>query len=197
MENVIDEAAASKARTDGGARSGQSIGAAIFEDEASGILNWALAGLARLRDRGLYSIPSSVRDDIARFKDDNNPVGEWAREALRSDPYSKVERRDLVRAYNGWQFEQDGEKAEGRGGRWLLPKLRNQVPHLGDAQSHGGFKYITGVKLTEAGLATWKTYGDVNPHGGAGGCATVVTEVNKVCGDADSHAQDAASSIPF
>ena len=199
MENVIEEDVAAKARTDSGVRPGQSIGAAIFEAEASGILNWALAGLARLRARGFYDIPASVKDAIARFKDDNNPIGEWVREAINLDPYSKVERRDLVRAYNGWEFEQDGEKAVGRGGRWLLPKLRNQVPGLGDYKSgDGANRYITGLKLTELGLAMWKSYGDANPHGGAGGCAATPVEVNKVHGKgSQTHAQDAVSDIPF
>ena len=76
----------------------------IPEAEASGILNWALAGLARLRARGFYDIPQSVKDAISRFKDDNNPIGEWVREAIAVDRYSKQSRgATLVRAYNaGW-----------------------------------------------------------------------------------------------
>ena len=167
MEKVVDDVAAAKARTDNGVRPGQSIGQAIFEAEASGILNWALAGLARLRARGFYDIPESVRDAISRFKDDNNPIGEWAREAIAVDPHSKVERRDLVRSFNGWEFEQDGEKAIGRGGRWLMPRLRNQVSGLGENKVRG-LRYITGLKLTEVGLAMWKTYGErPTSHGGS------------------------------
>ena len=197
MEKVIDEEAAAKGRVDNAVRPGQSIGAAIFEAEASGILNWALAGLVRLRARGFYDIPESVRDAITRFKDDNNPIGEWVREAIMIDPHSMVERRDLVRAYNGWQFEQEGEKAEGRGGRWLLPKLRNQVPGIGEFKNDS-FRYVTGVKLTELGLAMWKSYGEANPHGGAGGCATVVNDVNKIAKKQGfSHAQGAGTNIPF
>jgi P4 family phage/plasmid primase-like protien len=198
MENVIDEEVAAKARTENEARPGQSIGVAIFEAEAPGILNWALVGLGRLRKRGFYDIPESVKDAISRFKDDNNPIGEWVREAVIADRYSMVERRDLVRSFNGWQFEQEGEKAVGRGGRWLLPKLRNQVPGIGDYKSGDGSKrYVTGVKLSELGLTMWKTYGDANPHGGAGGCATVVTDVNKGNKGDFSHAPDAALDIPF
>ena len=196
MENVVEEEVAAKARTENGVRPGQSIGTAIFEAEASGILNWALVGLARLRARGFYKLPESVRDAISRFKDDNNPIGEWVREAVIVDRYSMVERRDLVRSFNGWQFEQEGDKAEGRGGRWLLPKLRNQVPGIGEFKSTS-LRYITGVRLSELGLAMWKAYGEGNPHGGAGGCATVANEVNKGNKGAFNHALDAASDIPF
>ena len=52
MENVISDEVAAKAREANGVGPGGSIGSAIFEAEASGILNWALAGLARLRERG-------------------------------------------------------------------------------------------------------------------------------------------------
>ena len=194
MENVVDEAAAAGTRALWGVPRGHSIGSAIFESEAPGILNWAITGLFRLRERGLYDIPQSVQDAIGRFKDDNNPVGEWVREALRHDPWSKVERRDLVRAFNGWQFEQEGEKAVGRGGTWLLPKLRNQISGLGDIQGKGGFRYITGLKLTDLGLAMWKAYGDANPHGGAGGCATTASDVNKPYDAAKSRGEN---EVPF
>ena len=104
----------------------------MFEAEASGILNWALVGLRRLWARGRYDIPASVNASILQFKDDNNPVAEWAREALEAAPSSKVNRRDLVRAYNGWELEREGDEARAHGGRWLLPKLRSQVRGLGD-----------------------------------------------------------------
>ena len=196
MEKVIDDETAARVRAENGVKPGGSIGSAIFEAEASGILNWALVGLARLRARGFYDLPDSVKDAISRFKDDNNPIGEWTREAVLVDANSMVERRDLVRAFNGWQFEQEGAKAEGRGGRWLMPKLRNQVPGIADFKS-GSYRYVTGVRLTELGLSMWRTYGEANPHGGAGGCMATATEVNKPKGRGSSHDEGAASDIPF
>jgi putative DNA primase/helicase len=180
MTNVIDETAAHQARIDLGGSGGPGIGTAIFDDEGPGILNWALEGLRRLRARGLYDIPESVGVSIRRFKDDNNPVAEWAREAVEADPWSKVARRDLTRAYNGWELEQDGDEARSHGGRWLLPKLRAQVKGLGDMQAHSGARYITGIKLSKAGLATWESYGKASPRNGPGGFAMTQNEVNQV-----------------
>ena len=145
MTNVISPEAAHAARLVAGVGE-QSIGQAVFEREASGILNWALEGLVRLRKRGFYNIPESIKAAITQYKDDNNPVGEWAREALVADPYNRVARSDLVRAYNGWELEQEGEEAHAHGARWLLPRLRNQIKGLGEIQAHAGQRYITGVK---------------------------------------------------
>ena len=179
MSNVIDDQTAQACRVEAGAGD-QSIGMTVFEAEASGILNWALEGLCRLRKRGFYNIPESIKMSITQYKDDNNPVGQWAREALKPDPYSKVERRDLVRSYNGWELEQEGDEARAHGGRWLLPKLRNQVKGLSEMQTHSGHRYLTGVKLTALGIATWTSYGDASPRNGPGGFATSPSEVNQL-----------------
>jgi P4 family phage/plasmid primase-like protien len=182
MSNVIDEVTAHRIRLGIGGN-GLSIGGSIFEMEGPGILNWALEGLHRLMARGFYAIPESVSIAIRQFKDDNNPVGEWAREAVEADPWSKVERRDLVRSYNGWELELEGDEARAHGGRWLFPKLRSQIKGLGTAQGHGGRRYITGVKLTAIGLAMWENYGKASPRNGPGGYALTQGEVNQINGE--------------
>jgi putative DNA primase/helicase len=179
MTNVIDIEAAHAARVAARAEE-QGIGLAIFEREASGILNWALEGLVRLRKRGFYKIPESIKAAIIQYKDDNNPVGQWAREALVADPDHQVARSDVVRAYNGWELEQEGEEARAHGARWLLPRLRNQIKGLGDHQNHEGTRYITGIKLTKLGLAMWASYGAANPRNGPGGFSTTAGEVNRL-----------------
>jgi P4 family phage/plasmid primase-like protien len=179
MTNVISIEAAHAARVAAGVGE-QSIGQAVFEREASGILNWALDGLVRLRKRGFYSIPESIKAAITQYKDDNNPVGQWAREALEADPDHRVARSDVVRAYNGWELEQEGEEAHAHGARWLLPRLRNQIKGLGDYQTHEGTRYITGIKLTKLGLAMWTSYGVANPRNGPGGLSTSASEVNRL-----------------
>ena len=81
LTNVISEEDAFRFRTELGIPRGQSFAAFIFGQEGPGILNWALDGLDRLLDRGAYELPDAVRAAVQRFKDDNNPVGEWARAA--------------------------------------------------------------------------------------------------------------------
>lgn len=179
MTNVIDEKAAKTARTKILDRSTDaSLGVAVFELEAPGILNWALAGLERLRARGFYEIPDGVAVELQRFKDENNPVGEWARDAVEVSGGTRVERQDLVRSYNGWEHDMEGEEAISRGGRWLLPKLRARFPGVGESHSHGGRRYITGIKLTEFGLASWESYAKASPK--PGGFSANKIDVNQV-----------------
>ena len=179
MTNVIDEKAAKTARGEIlGQASDVSLGAAVFELEAPGILNWALAGLERLRARGFYEIPEGVAMALQRFKDENNPVGEWAREAIEVSAGTRIERQDLVRSYNGWEHDMEGDEAISRGGRWLLPKLRARFPGLGEMTNHAGRRYIIGIKLTVMGLASWESYAKASQK--PGGFATVKNDVNQV-----------------
>ena len=150
----------------------------MFEKESAGILNWAILGLARLRRRGFYDIPESVATALQHFKDENNPVGEWAREAVAVAKGMKVERRDLVRSYNGWETDMEGDEARTVGGRWLLPKLRARIPGLGDIQGDGGRRYITGIKLTDVGKAAWDSYAKASAK--PGGFAATSADINQI-----------------
>jgi len=108
----------------------------------------------RLRKRGFYDIPESVKMALTQYKDANNPVGEWAREALVADPFCRIARSDLVRAYNGWELEQSGgDEARAHGADGYCRGLRNQIKGLGDHQVDNGTRYITGARLTALGLA--------------------------------------------
>jgi P4 family phage/plasmid primase-like protien len=82
----------------------------LFEQEGPGVLNWALDGLDRLRDRGLYKIPEHVKAAIDDFKVAENPVVAWARIALERSDTSKIDRKDLVCAFNGWWSEDEGRQ---------------------------------------------------------------------------------------
>ena len=120
MNNVVTEAEAHEVRREKGVPAGETIGSHIVKAEAPGVLNWALAGLQRLMARGQYDPPLSVRMATQRFKDDNNPVSEWIREAVEQDRFCKVSRADLLCAYHGWQREQDGDEAQGDRGQGVL-----------------------------------------------------------------------------
>ena len=115
MGHVRTEHEAKKLRDAAGVSPGDSIGSAIWKVESSGILNWAIVGLRRLLARGFYDIPKSVQVSVQRFKDDNNPVGEWLREGVERADWGKVSRSDLLCAYHGWQRENEGDEAKAIG----------------------------------------------------------------------------------
>jgi len=181
MTNVVSEEQAFEARRKAGVPRGMTLGAWIVSQEGPGVLNWALDGLSALLERGSYELPESVHSAIQRFKDDNNPVGEWARTAIARTLHGKVSRADLACAYHGWQREQDGDDAKAMGNRALLPRLRAIAPWIGDVKDDHGRRYVTGIHLTSEGLQYWDLHMQ-GPQlkGGSKGTSTTKHDVNKI-----------------
>lgn len=181
MTNVVSEEAAPAARQKIGVPRGMTLGSWLVAEEGPGILNWALEGLERLLERGAYDLPESVRNANQRFKDDNNPVGEWARTSIQKTAYGKVSRADVACAYHGWQREQDGDDARALGNRALIPRLRAAVPSIGDFTDEHGRRYLTGIHLTSEGLQYWDLHMQ-GPQlkGGSKGTSSTKHDVNKI-----------------
>jgi P4 family phage/plasmid primase-like protien len=153
----------------------------LFDQEAAGVLNWALEGLERLLARGgRYELPDAVREMMTRFKDENNPVQEFARRALRPDPGSMVLRADLMCAFHGWQKEAEGDEARAMGARAFFPRVRSAVSGSGDYQDSSGRRFLSGMRLTDEGLTLWQTHTEgPQLRGGARGASTDKPAVNK------------------
>lgn len=179
LTNEVSEAEAGKLRARLGVPRGHGLGAFIFQEESSGILNWALDGLAQLMTRGGYAVPDAIQAANQRFKDDNNPVGEWARLGIIKSKTSKVARADLLCAYHGWQREQEGEAAKALGARAFFPRMRAIVPWMEDLTDDQGRRYIGGVALTDEGLQLWERHNDDQLKGGSKGISTSRSDVNR------------------
>jgi P4 family phage/plasmid primase-like protien len=184
MTSVVSEDDAHRMRVDLGVPKGFTVGSHILGQEGPGVLNWALDGLTRLLQRGSYDLPEVVRSAVQRFKDDNNPVGEWARTAVVKSMNSRVSRADIMCAYHGWQREQDGDEARAFGARAFFPRLRAVAPWSSEMQEHSGRRYIVGVALTDEGLQLWDMHNQ-GPHlkGGSKGTSMTKNEVNKIAAD--------------
>lgn len=186
LNKVVSEREATEMRARLGVPAGLSIGAHIMATEAPGVLNWALDGLAKLLERGLFDVPDAVNNDIREFKEGNNPVAEFARAALISSPNIKVERSDLLCAYHGWLREEEGDEARASGARWFFPKLRQAIEGIGDQKSSGD-RFLTGVEMTDEGLRHWETHKDGQQlKGGSAGFSTIKDEVNRIWIDDDA-----------
>ncbi len=64
--------------------------------EADGIFLWALTGLARLKARGDFYIPTCLQENTADEINENNPVHEFAREYLFWDADEKFVQNALI-----------------------------------------------------------------------------------------------------
>jgi hypothetical protein len=167
----------------------------LFDQESSGILNWALDGLTRLLRRGRFDIPEPVAASIQSFKDSTTPVAEWARIMLVRSEASKIERSDLLCAFQGWWRHETGEDGRLLGARWLFPKLRSACPWITEMKTEG-VRYVGGIALTEEGLKFWKSQNDDALRGGRGakGTASSPIAVNQFWNGGQS--TDVDTSLP-
>jgi P4 family phage/plasmid primase-like protien len=131
----------------------------LFDREGPGILNWALAGLARLLERGGYDVPASVAAAIQGFKHQTNSVAEFADLCLERDLNTKVTRADLLVAFLGWWKDERGDDTKSVGGRWLFPKLRAACPWVVEVTIHGE-RFFGGLKVNDMGLKAWQRQTD-------------------------------------
>lgn len=79
----------------------------LVEAEGPGILNWCFAGLRRWKDRGRFITPNIVRVATDKYQSESDLVGQFVAKKCRKDPQTRVEGRELYRAFRAW-CEGDG-----------------------------------------------------------------------------------------
>jgi putative DNA primase/helicase len=72
-------------------------------NEASGILNWALAGYVEWKRQGL-SPPDRIRNATRCYRSDNDTVGQFIEACCIEDPKARATARELYGAYKSWCF---------------------------------------------------------------------------------------------
>ncbi len=82
-----------------------------IKNEGAGILNWALAGLKRLKERGYFEIPSCVRDATQDFQLTNDIPAVFVNETCFLSAGSKVRSGVLYQHYSDWCFR-NGHKPQ-------------------------------------------------------------------------------------
>ncbi|HEX2554222.1 MAG TPA: phage/plasmid primase, P4 family [Microvirga sp.] len=181
MTNVVEEHQVEELRRELGVTGTAGLAETLVELEGPGILNWAIEGLDRLRARGRYLLPASILQAIDRFKDDNSPISAWARVAVQPDPESMVSRKDLRCSFNGWQLEEQGHDARALGAHKFTPLLRSVAPwaDVDGYQGHAGERFVTGIRLTSAGLRYWQEHSDAPLKNGCAGLAQTQEGVNR------------------
>jgi putative DNA primase/helicase len=75
---------------------------AQLAQEAPGILRWALAGLSRLRARGRFNPPATVRAADAHFHLANDLIAQFIGDCTVRNPSSRTQAADLYKVYLTW-----------------------------------------------------------------------------------------------
>jgi len=123
----------------------------VTEHEQSGVFGWAMEGWDRLKKRGKFDPPQSMREAADKFRDANNPTMAFARDCIESDPLYMVDRRDLTAAFKAWYIAEYGIATKIPSQKFLINGLRSGLG-CQDAYRHGGIRLMAGIKMTELGL---------------------------------------------
>jgi putative DNA primase/helicase len=82
-----------------------------IEQEGAGILNWALEGLRRLKDRGHFEVPASVADATKQFREHNDVPALFIEDRCIKEPDAEVQAAKLYREYRYW-CEENGHRPQ-------------------------------------------------------------------------------------
>jgi putative DNA primase/helicase len=134
--------------------------------ELSGILNWAIRGWQRLRERGRFLQPESGADLLKELRDIASPVGMFVREVCAVGPEWSVDVADIYAAWCDWckQHGRDHagtEQAFGKDLRAAVPGLKVARPRTnGDrVRRYKGIGFNPQVVRdhSEAGEPNWES----------------------------------------
>lgn len=117
--------------------------------ELPGILNWAIEGWKRLRERGHFVMPESVADAVQEIEDLSSPVKAFVRETCDVGPALRVDVKDLYQAYRRWCED---------GGRTMVPTtqgfgrdLMAAIPGISRRRGTANVTFYDGIAITFQG----------------------------------------------
>lgn len=129
----------------------KNYGDLLYQEEASGILNWALRGLRDWWELGSLGVPESVREDVDAYRDEEDYERQFVEECLvitdSDDDY--VTNDEVFQVYQRWSsrvgLRRDDVKNRTHLGRALsrLNVGRRGIQRRGDATVRG----LRGVKM--------------------------------------------------
>jgi putative DNA primase/helicase len=124
------------------------------------ILNWALRGLVRLRERGHFKMPKASLVAIRQLEDLASPISAFVREWCVVEHDASVRTRWLYEAWRCWT-EQNGQKPSayhvfGRDLHAALPQVR--------VKGKGNDRAYIGIRLSESGQAEFERAVHTSPN---------------------------------
>jgi len=119
--------------------------------ELPGILNWAIEGWARLKERGRFVQPESANDAQREMKDLGSPIGAFLRDRCVINAGKKVEVSSLFAAWQEWcgangRDHPGNLQSFGRDLRAAVPGLKLTKSRNKDGSRSGVYR---GVGLTK------------------------------------------------
>jgi putative DNA primase/helicase len=116
-------------------------------EELPGILNWALAGMDRLRSRGHFEMPKSSLDAIRQLEELASPVQAFIRDWCEVGKDKEINTRVLYQAYALW-CEQGGHQ---KGSNIVFGRNLRAVLPQASTHGHGQSRHFVGLALNRYG----------------------------------------------
>lgn len=104
------------------------------------ILNWALAGLSRLNDRGAFDIPTSIANATEHYKIQNDVSLTFIEECCTRDPQSRIQAKALYEEYFEWCKQTNHHAVSST-------RFSTEMDRLGFKKVKVGNVYYLGLKL--------------------------------------------------
>ncbi len=112
-----------------------------IEGEGAGILNWALDGLERLRQRGGFDVPKDVEEATAQFRENNDVPALFVADRCVEDADARMKGSELYSEYKDW-CEVNGHRPQSS------TRLADDWQRLGfERKRVKGSTYYRGVRL--------------------------------------------------
>jgi putative DNA primase/helicase len=118
--------------------------------ELPGILNWAIEGWRRLRERGAFVQPASSEEALAELEELGSPIDAFLREHCEKEPGRTVMAANLFSAWESWCIEQRREKQVGNR-QTFGRNLRAAFPGVRTRQQHNHERFYEGIGLKVEG----------------------------------------------
>ncbi len=117
--------------------------------ELSGIFNWAILGLKRLKERGIFEKKEFMRDAIEELENDNNPSNLFFEEHIEIMMGQFITKSDLFDKYKIWADKtKNYALRESRFSSAVYKKFINQTPKNARLEN-GGKRIWKNIKYVE------------------------------------------------
>jgi phage/plasmid-associated DNA primase len=130
-------------------------------EELTGIANWALVGLKRLRANGRFTMPAASQEAVREFMRDNSHERAFIQDCLiverRCDPRSiedlatsdkplTATKAEVETAYRAWCKDNDYQVEEDKW-QWVWRRMKENLPQIKGDKGRGDQRKYSGIAL--------------------------------------------------
>jgi P4 family phage/plasmid primase-like protien len=134
------------------------ISTMILDNERPGLLNWALEGLIRLRQRGHFEQTEEMSEAMHEVRLESNIVAGMLEDMVTYDPDCMVATANFHAAFATWWRENKGEKVPTPDSVGRALRLDDKVGVDKKELRYHHRRYYAGVRLNPDGLVAFETY---------------------------------------